>query len=65
MIKRITSLRITRYSDNHTTRIYVGWCDPKGRPGITAGEWPTTNTHMLALVDRAEREGIELREEAW
>lgn len=59
----ITKAYIRRYTDNGQTKAYVEWTDARGRTGRTEGS--PKNTHMLALMARAEREGLAVTREVW
>jgi hypothetical protein len=41
----------------------VEWTDARGRTGRTEGS--PKNTHMQALLARAKREGLTVRNERW
>ena len=63
MITRITKAYIRTYTDNGQTKAYVEWIDDHDRTGRTEGE--PDNAHMQALLDRAEREGIQIERQRW
>lgn len=63
MINVIKDVVSRHYPDNGQTNTYVSWYDEKGRYGCTAGK--ASNPHMLALLRRAEREGVPHRKETW
>jgi hypothetical protein len=63
-IAKITKAYVRTYSDNQTTRSYVEWIDTKGVEGRTEGAVPL-GTHMLALFERAKREGVTPIYEQW
>jgi hypothetical protein len=63
MIKTITKAYIRTYGDNGQTTAYVEWVDGRGRAGRTEGK--PDNLHMLALLARAEREGVTVKRETW
>ncbi len=62
-IAAITKAIARHYSDNQTDRIYVEWVDTRGERGATGGV--ETNTHMQALLMRAQREGIFIEQQIW
>lgn len=73
MITKITRAYTRHYSDNGQTFAYVEWIDNKGRSGRTEGaqhsdccvRTPHFATHMQALLNRAEREGLTIERERW
>lgn len=62
MILRITAAYIRTYSDTGQTLVYVEWVDRKGS-GVTVGR--PNNAHMLALLQRARREGVDIERQRW
>lgn len=54
---------VRKYSDNEQITAYVEWTDARGRTGRTEGK--PGNAHMLALLARAEREGLTVSKEVW
>lgn len=58
-IARITAAVLRTYRDSGQTKAIVDWLDERGRYGSTSGE--PANPHMVALIARAEREGITVR----
>jgi len=60
MIRRITDAEIRHYDDNGQTIAYVSWIDSRSERGTTQGN--PDNLHMQALLQRAEREGVTIRE---
>jgi hypothetical protein len=62
-IAKITRAYIRTYSDSGQTTGYVEWIDHRGRSGTTSGD--PDGGHMLALFDRAEREGVPVETETW
>lgn len=68
MIIKITKAYIRTYRDNGSKVAYVEWKDLHGKPGRTEGTYDPRDGlgyHMYALLDRAEREGIQVTEERW
>lgn len=74
MIARITKAYKRHYRDNGQTTIYVEWVNTRGAAGRTEGAFGPcrrcggkahASTHMLALLARAEREGVPLTNETW
>lgn len=63
-IAKITKAYVRHYSDNDDIRSYVEWIDSAGVEGRTEGEVPL-GTHMLALLERAKREGVTPTYEQW
>lgn len=63
MIAQITKAYIRHYRDNDQTTAYVEWRDARGKTGRTEGN--PENTHMSALLARAEREGIAIERQVW
>lgn len=63
MITKITKAYIRTYSDSGQTMAYVEWMDNKGKTGRTEGK--PNNAHMKALLDRAQREGVEIDRQRW
>lgn len=63
MITRITKAYIRTYSDSGQTTAYVEWADRKRQTGRTEGK--QDNTHMKALLDRAQREGVTVERQRW
>lgn len=59
----ITKAYIRRYRDNGQTKAYVEWINARGVSARTEGS--PKNTHMRALMARAEREGIIVAKECW
>jgi hypothetical protein len=57
--KAIRRAYIRTYSDSGQVTAYVEWV------GGGRTEGATTNAHMLALLARAEREGVAVEEECW
>lgn len=56
---KIVKAFIRHYTDNNQTTAYVEWDDgarTEGKPD---------NTHMRALLMRAEREGLQIERETW
>jgi len=62
MITKITSYKVTHYSDNGQTLAECAWQDNKGCTGTTIGS--PDNAHMLALLHRAQREGVTIERES-
>lgn len=60
-ITRIRAAVLRTYSDSGQTKAIVDWIDERGRYGSTSGD--PANGHMVALMARAEREGIVVRVE--
>lgn len=76
MITTITKAYVRKYSDSGQVTAYVEWIDHKGRTGRTEGGAPGTpcpccgakrkaTTHMGALFERAERQGIVVERQEW
>lgn len=63
MITKITKAYIRTYTDSGQTTAYVEWVDRKGKTGRTEGK--PDGTHMQALLQRAEREGVKVERERW
>lgn len=63
MIAKITKAYVRTYSDTGQVVAYVEWIDHKGESGRTEGK--EHNPHMAALLERAKREGVEIRHERW
>jgi hypothetical protein len=57
----ITKVYTRHYRDNGQTTLYVEWSDDS----CSEAPAPTTNKHMLALLDRAAREGLTHTFETW
>lgn len=64
MITKITDTYLRRYTDNGQVAVYVEWIDRNGKRGRTEGAFPP-GTHMQALLNRAQREGVPHRFEKW
>jgi hypothetical protein len=62
-IAQITDAEIRTYSDSGQVKAYVSWVDAKGERGRTEGD--PDGPHMLALLDRARREGVPVHYETW
>lgn len=62
-IAKITAAYERLYGDSGQRKTYVEWIDNRGRPGRTEGT--TGSSHMQALLDRAEREGVAVCFERW
>lgn len=62
-IAKITKAYIRTYSDSGQETAYVEWVDHKGKAGRTEGK--ADSAHMKALLQRAKREGIEVKKEKW
>ena len=72
MITKITKAYTRRYSDTGQLKAYVEWQDHNGKSGRTEGaaiqktkyhHVMPIGTHMVALFDRAFREGITINHE--
>lgn len=63
MIKTITKAYIRTYTENETTKAYVEFVDEDDANSRIEGE--PDNPHMLALLARAEREGLQVERERW
>jgi hypothetical protein len=63
MIKTITKAYIRKYSDSGQVTAGVEWLDQRGKAGRTEG--PPKNTHMQALLARAQRENVAVQRETW
>ena len=63
MITKITDAYFRNYKDNGQMKAYVEWIDDENKTGRTEGE--PENQHMQALMQRAQREGIAIRQEWW
>ena len=61
MIAKITAAYIRHYHDNGQTTVYVEWADGSR----TEAPAPTTNAHVLALIDRGVRAGLPFEYETW
>ena len=62
-IARITAAYTRTYSDTGQTLAYVEWVDSRAEHGRTEG--CPDNSHMVALMARAEREGVLRTHEVW
>ena len=62
-MERIKSFEVRHYDDSGATVAYCDWVDDKGFPGRTEGE--PYNSHMIALAQRAEREGLKVQFTHW
>ena len=54
MIKQIIAARVS--TEQGHTRVTIDWIDDRGRRGSTSGD--NHSGHMIALLIRAEREGV-------
>lgn len=54
---------IRTYTDTGQVVAYVDWTDTKGKAGTTSGD--PANGYMVALLARAEREGLTVERESW
>jgi hypothetical protein len=63
MIASIVRAYVRHYSDSGQSIAYVEWLDTKGKSGTTGGN--PDNPHMVALFDRAIREGLTIETETW
>jgi len=63
MIQKITKAYVRTYTDSGQTAAYVEWINHKGERGRTEGK--PDGTHMLALLARAKREGVEVERQTW
>ena len=78
-IAKITDAYFRDYRDSGQSMFYVEWVDDRGNHGRTEGptrksvtgvtfagaDDPRFGWHMCALLNRAKREGIEVRRETW
>ena len=60
-IKRIRATAIRRWPDTGHVIAYTDWIDTRGRYGCTSGN--PDSMHMQALIKRAVREGIPVKQE--
>jgi hypothetical protein len=63
VITEITKAYVRTYSDTGQVIAYVEWVDDKGEAGRTEGR--ESNGHMIALLLRAEREGVTVERQRW
>lgn len=59
----ITAAQVTRYTDSGQKIAHVSWVDSKGKTGTTSG--CPRGLHMMALLARAEREGLKVARVTW
>lgn len=62
-IAKIIRAYVRTYTDSGQVTAYVEWIDSRGVHGRTEGE--PDNEHMLALFQRARREGVDPIVERW
>lgn len=64
MIAKIDRLIVRTYRDNGQTVAYVHWTDNHGRHGRTESSQPNSS-HIRALFDRGERQGLTPEFQVW